>query len=117
MKHIHWLDEPEQHDYPAAFDYLELEFGEKHARKMVKKLRRAKVKFKKAKDIFRASKLTLAQADNRHVERNREKVEAGKSLSPILLVRGKPMIVADGFHRLSAIYLMSEDAVIPCKLV
>ncbi len=74
----------------------------------------------KAKDIFRASGLSLLGVSNSHVERDRKKITAGKSLSPLLLVRdsanGK-VIIADGYHRLCAVYSCDEDAVIPCKIV
>jgi len=41
-------------------------------------------------------------------------------LSPLLLVRdsanGK-VVIADGYHRLCAVYSYSEDALIPCRIV
>jgi CRISPR-associated endonuclease Cas2 len=49
-----------------------------------------------------------------------ERERIGKSLSPILLVRdsnnGK-VVIADGYHRLCAVYSMGEDELIPCKSV
>ena len=54
-----------------------------------------------------------------HVEHYREKVLAGKSLSPLLLLRAignQKVIIADGYHRLCAIYSYDEDAVILCKI-
>lgn len=74
----------------------------------------------KAKDIFRASGLTLLGVSNSHVERNREKVASGKALSPLLLVRDAAnarVVIADGYHRLCAMYGIDEDALIPCKIV
>jgi hypothetical protein len=54
------------------------------------------------------------------VEKDRKKVKEGTALSPILLVRdgrqGK-LIIADGYHRLCAVYSISEDEWIPCKIV
>ena len=38
----------------------------------------------KAKDIFRASGLSLLGISNAHVERNRAKIDAGKSIAPLL---------------------------------
>jgi hypothetical protein len=41
-------------------------------------------------------------------------------LSPLLLVRDtrtSKLIIADGYHRLCAVYMFDEDAVIPCKIV
>ena len=57
---------------------------------------------------------------NSHVERDREKVLAGQSLSPLLLVRAKSnqaVVIADGYHRMCAVYSFDEDALIPCKIV
>jgi hypothetical protein len=54
------------------------------------------------------------------VERDRRKILAGKELSPLLLVRSSKtsrVIVADGYHRLCAVYGFDEDALIPCKIV
>jgi hypothetical protein len=54
------------------------------------------------------------------VERDQQKIRAGVQLSPLLLVRdsinGK-VVIADGYHRLCAVYTYEEDAVIPCKIV
>jgi len=112
-----WLANPEAHDYPAAEDYLELLFPDKKVIELVKKLKDAKMDTKKAKDILRASGLPLLPMDNVHVKKNIEKVREGKKLSPVLLVRGTSLIIADGYHRVCAIYYLSEDLNIPCKLV
>jgi hypothetical protein len=117
---IRWLPEPEPKDYPAAQSYLSLVFEAKVAERYVLGLRAAGVESFKAKDIFRASGLSLLGVSNFHVERDRRKIAAGKSLSPLLLVRHAGLakvIVADGYHRLCAVYSLDEDAVIPCKIV
>jgi hypothetical protein len=116
---IRWLNEPEEHDYPAALSYLCLTFGEKEAQSYVHKLQKAPVSRFKSKDIFRASGLNLLGVSNMHVERDRAKIRAGKELSPLLLVRhsmSATVIVADGYHRLCAVYSFDEDAEIPCKI-
>ena len=112
-----WLANPESHDYPAAEDYLELLFPDKKVIELIKKLKDSKMDTKKAKDILRASGLPLLPMDNVHVKKNIEKVREGKKLSPVLLVRGINLIIADGYHRVCAIYYLSEDLNIPCKLV
>lgn len=116
MKETIWLTDPEAHDYPAAADYLDLHFPNGVVRVIVERLRKEKTVVKKAKDILRASKLPLLPKDNVHVKANLEKVEKGKLMSPVLLVRGQPLIIADGYHRVCAIYYMSEDLVIPCRI-
>ncbi|MDR9052044.1 hypothetical protein [Burkholderia multivorans] len=118
MKHeIIWLSEPEDHDYPAAESYLSLLFPHSEAAKIVGRLRLGKVVKFKAKDIARASGLPLLGRDNRHVAHNLDKIHDGKELSPLLLVRGTSLIVADGFHRLSAVHSLDEDADVHCKIV
>jgi hypothetical protein len=117
---IKWLDEPEEHDYPAAQSYLSLIYDESVARAQVEKLKAAPMSAFKAKDIFRASGLSLLGVSNSHVEKDQGKIREGKKLSPLLLIRdpnnGK-VVIADGYHRMCAVYSQDEDAVIPCKIV
>jgi hypothetical protein len=118
MKHeIKWLPDVEEHDYPAALSFLSLHFDEAHAAELVEMLRAAGISHFAAKDIARASGLTLLGADNRHVTHNLKKVAAGTALSPVLLVRHDRLVIADGFHRASAVHLLDEDALVPCKIV
>lgn len=117
---IKWLSQPEAHDYDAAASYLTLIFPPARVTRLVAQLRRAPVAGFKAKDIFRASGLSLLGISNAHVERDRRKIAKGKELSPLLLVRDPDrgrVIIADGYHRLCAVYGHDEDANIPCKIV
>src|SRR5271156_5726472 len=84
---IKWLIESKEHDYPAAKSYLSLIYDSETAKKLVKRLRRAPRAEFKAKDIFRASKLSLLGISNARIERDRRKIMENQSLSPILLVR------------------------------
>ena len=56
---IKWLEAPEEHDYPAAVSYLSLIYDEKDTASLVKGLKTAPIAHFKAKDIFRASSLSL----------------------------------------------------------
>jgi len=115
-----WLVQPEEHDYPAAKSYLSLICEESAANAYVNKLKRARVSEFKAKDIFRASGLSLLGISNSHVKKDQQKIASGQQLSPLLLVRDPSrakVIIADGYHRLCAIYSYDEDAIIPCKIV
>lgn len=109
----------EDHDYPAAESYLGLLYHESKAKDIVKTLREAKLTEFKAKDIFRASGLSLLGISNERVERDRGKIRGGEALSPLLLVRSalQKVVVADGYHRLCAVYGYDEGALIPCKIV
>ena len=116
---IKWLSQPEEQDYPAALSYLSLLYDEETAASHVNKLKRASITEFKAKDIFRASGLSLLGISNAHVKKDQQKIESKRELSPLLLVRdsasGK-VVIADGYHRLCAVYSYNEDAVIPCKI-
>ena len=117
---IHFMPEPEDHDYPAALSYLCLIYDEIIAAHFVERLKNASVMQFKAKDIFRASGLSLLGVSNGHVEKDLKKIKDGKQLSPILIVRddqSRRCIIADGYHRMCAIYSIDEDAVIDCKIV
>jgi len=117
---IHWLEEPEEHDYPAATSYLNLIFESEKVLKLIEALKQAPINKFKAKDIFRASGLSLLGVSNSHVEKDTKKIKHGQALSPILLVRDEKqskVIIADGYHRLCAVYRVDEDAIIPCKIV
>ena len=116
---IRWLPKPEEQDYPAAFSYLKLHYTPKRSRALVKELEAARVTEFKAKDIFRASGLSLLGVSNSHVEHDRQKIAKRTPLSPLLLVRDADagLIIADGYHRLCAVYSIDEDALIPCKIV
>ena len=115
-----WLNEAEEHDYPAALSYLSLLYDEQTATTYVSKLKRTSISEFKAKDIFRASGLSSLGISNSHVKKDQQKLQSGDELSPLLLVRdsvnGK-VVIADGYHRLCAVYAHNEDAVIPCKIV
>ena len=117
---IRWRKEPEEHDYPAAESYLSLIYDKPTVKRLIGKLRSARVTGFKSKDIFRASGLSLLGVSNSHVEKDRKKILKGRKLSPLLLVRdaanGK-VVIADGYHRMCAIYSFDEDVEIACKIV
>src|ERR1700736_816022 len=100
----HWKTEPDEHDYPAALDYLTLLLSPEVAQATVEDLKTADLVHRKAKDLLRASRLPSLPPSNIHVAADLAKVKAGKSLSPVLLVRGAlgsdvPLAIADGYHR------------------
>jgi hypothetical protein len=117
---IKWFDGPQKHDYPAAQSYLSLTMKPGLVKKIVAALKKAQMTTFKSKDIFRASLLSLLGVSNSHVEKVRAEILAGQDISPLLLYREKAtgrLIIADGYHRLCAVYGFDEDAVIPCKIV
>jgi len=116
---IRWLTAPEAHDYPAAESYLSLTLPPTAVRAVIRDLKRAPITHFKAKDIFRASGLSLLGISNSHVIKDQKRITKGRALSPLLLTRDTAngrVIIADGYHRLCAVYSFDEDAVIPCKI-
>ena len=121
MSTEHWKDEPDDHDYPAAADYLSLLMPDAAAKELSDRLRMAQLVRRKAKDLVRASRLPILGPDNFHVAADLEKVKKGRPLSPVLLVRGRlgggvDLTVADGYHRICASHHLDEDADIPCRI-
>ena len=113
-----WLDECEDQDYPAAESFLGLIISLTSAAQIVGEMKKAPLLKFKAKDILRASGLKALGEDNAHVAKDLKKIKEGKKMSPLLLFRDGNMkvIVADGYHRLSAVYAFNEDEWIPCKI-
>ncbi|MFM2435001.1 MAG: hypothetical protein RL063_981 [Pseudomonadota bacterium] len=117
---IKWLDLPEEHDYPAAASYLSLIYESNVVEAFIDKLKSIATSNFKAKDLFRASNLSLLGISNSHVRKDARKIKTGDAISPLLLVRDQAngnVIIADGYHRLCAAYRFDEDALIPCKIV
>ena len=103
MKETHWKQEPEDHDFPAALDYLSLVFDKEVAETLVERLRllanAGTVSSRKAKDLLRASQLSLLERDNAHVASDLTKVARGEKLSPVLVIggdatKGLPLVIA-----------------------
>ena len=114
----HWHDEPEAQDYPAAENYLSLLVGRPVAHKLVRALlKETALEHFAAKDILRASGLALLAADDSEVTADFAKVKKGEKLSPVLLIQGEPLWVADGYHRICASYHLDEKVLVPCRMV
>jgi hypothetical protein len=121
-KSVLWGNEPDEHDYPAAGDYLALLAPDAQITEIVAALKKAPIVHKKAKDLLRASQLALLPVDNPHVAADLKKIKKGKPLSPILVVRGDlnggvAMQIADGYHRVCASYHTDENTDIPVRIV
>ena len=84
-----WLVKPAAEDYRAAHEYLTLLFPAREAEELVRRLRKAPVIERQAKDLLRASQTHLLDENNPHVSGQLKKIKKGKKMSPVLLVRGK----------------------------
>lgn len=121
MAVVQWKDEPDEHDYPAAADYLALIASPEQIDAVVAALKAAPIVHKKAKDLLRASRLALLPSENPHVSADLKRIKKNKPLSPILAVRGNltadvPLQIADGYHRVCASYYTDENTDIPVIL-
>jgi len=118
----HWKDKPDEHDYPAAANYLSLLMDPSLSSEISARFKDASISTYLAKDLLRASKLPLLSIDNFHVKKDLKKVKQGSLLSPVLLLRGNlqndsPLVIADGYHRVCASYYLDENAGVPCRIV
>jgi len=113
----HWKEEPDMEDYPSAVSYLTLLVGRDMAKTLVKTIRKsARLAHFAAKDILRAAGLPLLGTDDSEVAKDLEKVKFGAKLSPVLLIQGNPLWIADGYHRVCASYHLDEKAWVPCRI-
>ena len=118
---LEWADKGEDQDFDAAERYLSLLCSDAKAAGLVKNLRNAKLVEHAAKDLLRAAHLPLLPSDESHVSEDLKRIQKGKPLAPVLLVRGDiatglPLIVADGYHRICAVCYFDESAPIPCRI-
>lgn len=115
---INWLKDVAAHDYAAAEAYLSLMLDPTATAKTVAKMRKAKVRTRRANDILRATRLDPAPLDDPGVMRDLIKVIEGKRLSPVLVMNQQGQArIADGFHRISLAYRIDPYGDVPLKLV
>ena len=119
-KEIKWLPEPAAADYDAAQSFLQLLYRSKKARRWAKALKRQEMSEYAARDIFRASGTPMSEVQAFDWSKQQKEIAQGKPLSPILLVRqdnGGHLIIADGFHRMCALFAHDQEIKVPCKIV
>jgi hypothetical protein len=117
-----WNKNPEAEDYAGASNYLLLLFKKGKVTQLIRSFRHAKTVKLAAKDLLRASRLPLLNKDDPHVQSDLKRIDKGKPLAPILLVRGNasaavPLTIADGYHRICAICYFDESEPVPCRLL
>jgi hypothetical protein len=117
-----WKKKPEAQDYAGAVNYLSLICSLGKAEKLVRAMRKVPTVERAAKDLLRASRLPLLPRDEPHVSEDLDRVHKGQPLAPILLVGGDfandiPLTIADGYHRICAIYYYDSKLMIPCRIV
>lgn len=117
---IKWRSEPASKDYSAAETFLQLLYTPKKARLCATKLKRTEMSQYAAKDILRASGISFTDIRAFDWTKQQKEISQGTQLSPILIVRqenGGHLVVADGFHRLCAVFTLDQEMIVPCKIV
>ena len=71
----------EEHDYPAAFDYLEIDNGAARGKTKRNTLQKAKVVFKRVKIFLEQGNYSFLPPENIHVKREKRK-KKGKNYLP-----------------------------------
>ena len=118
---LKWSESKEGADFEAAFKFLLLLCSDPRANAIVKSLRGSKLLDHAAKDLLRAAQLPLLPSDESHVSEDLKRIQKGKALAPVLLVRGDlagglPLVVADGYHRICAVCYFDESAPVRCRI-
>jgi hypothetical protein len=118
---LKWSESEEDEDLEAAFQFLSLLCSDRKATSLVKSLRGSKLLEHAAKDLLRAAQLPLLPSDESHVSEDLKRIQKGKALAPVLLVRGDltsglPLIVADRYHRICAVCYFDESAPVRCRI-
>ncbi len=117
---IHWLPDPEDKDYSAAESFLSLLLGPEWLADVVQRLRTAPVGHWAAKDILRAAGLApLKPKRSREVAEKLKQIKHSVPISPILAIGDvrENLVIADGYHRVSAAYRVDEDSLVPGRLL
>ena len=73
-----------------------------------------------AKDLLRAARLPVLPKDNRGVHKWAGRIRDGDVIPPVLLLAGtldRPLILAEGYHRVCACYLRDEATPVACHLL
>jgi hypothetical protein len=75
-----------------------------------------------AKDLLRAARLSLLPRDNAGVRKWRARIRDGQEIPPVLLRVGsaggaRPLILAEGYHRVCACHLENESTPVACHLL
>lgn len=115
-----WTQDVADHDYKAAEAYLGLLFRPKKARRLSERLHAADISEYLAKDILRASNISLTDIMAFDWTKQQKEIKQHTAFSPILIVRqckGRPLVIADGFHRMCATFAADQEVKVPCKIV
>ena len=109
-----WETSADKDNARDASEFLGMYKKKKNADRIIDDLIAGDLTTFKAKDILRAACLPPQPLDNAHVQVAMQLIAAGIPLTPVYLLRGKlkggvPVIIADGYHRISAAFWTSPS--------
>ena len=114
---IRWKKDVASHDFDAAEAFLSIRLNPQKAKRLVGRLKDAKVTERRANDILRASGREPLALNDPGVLRDLVKVASGEKLSPVLVVAfDDGAEIADGYHRVSLTYALDPFAAIPLRI-
>lgn len=121
-KKIKWKSSPKGKDFEGVKLFLTLLCSDSQADKMIELLKKADPIEHAGKDILRAAQLPALSSEDPHVSKDLKDIQKGKALPPVLLIRGDlkkshSLVIADGYHRVCASYIVDESSPISCRLV
>jgi hypothetical protein len=107
-KTIKWADAPTQDDLDDAGRFLSL-----LSVLRIPAITDQRQELHPVKDLLRAARLPGLPQNNAGVAKWLKRIKAGDEVPPVLLVRGdlttdRPLLIAEGYHRVSACYLLDE---------
>lgn len=70
----------------------------------------------KTVDLLRAANLPILKREDPHVTGELSRIANGVKLSPVLVLRGRPPTIVEGYHRICAAYHCDPDADIHVRL-
>jgi hypothetical protein len=116
-----WADKPGKDNARDAASYLGMFKKQKNAQRIIDELLQKPIVYFKAKDILRASRLPPLPPDDPHVAAALQLINAGQTLDPVYLLRGKlkgdvQVTVLDGYHRISAAYNIDQSTDVACQI-
>jgi|SRR6202035_3975650 len=120
LKRVKWLDDPEKKDFLAARSFLSMVIFPEELDETISALHDAPQGNWAAKDLLRAAGLPPLRAkQSTEVAEKLAKIKKGTPISPVLLVGGirEFLVIADGYHRVSAAHRVDEDARVPGRLL
>jgi hypothetical protein len=114
---IKWLPDVADHDFDAARNYLSIKLDEKRAGDAADRMRKAKLTWRRANDILRATGLTPLPLTDPGVKRDLLTLLNGGKLSPVLVFDQKEgPDIADGYHRVSLAYNIDPFMAVPLRM-